>query len=98
MKTNINKSQNRSSATVITQADSIKFGMDVHANSIVVVRILDSGAPQPPQRFTREQFLTWGEEQCQLARQVFSCYEAGQPGVGSAAELHLYQWVHLLWG
>ena len=40
MKTNIN-SQNRSSATGITQADTIKLGMDVHAETLVVVRILD---------------------------------------------------------
>jgi hypothetical protein len=48
MKTNIN-SHNRSSATGITQADSIKIGMDVHAEKLVVVRIMDNGAPQPPQ-------------------------------------------------
>lgn len=87
MKTKSNTSPNRSSATSITQADIIKLGMDVHANSIVVVRILDGGAPQPPQRFTRVQFLVWVEKQRPLAKQVFSCYEAGPFGYGLHREL-----------
>jgi transposase len=86
MKTNIN-SQNRSSATSITQADIIKLGMDVHAETIVVVRLLDNGAPQPPQRFTRGQLLAWVEKQRQLAKQVFSCYEAGPFGYSLHREL-----------
>src|SRR6185437_8294219 len=86
MKTNIN-SQNRSSATEVTQADILKLGLDVHADKIVVVRILDNGAPQPPQRFTRESFLTWVEKQRPLAKQVFSCYEAGPFGYGLHREL-----------
>ena len=87
MKTKSNTSHNKSSATGITQADIIKLGMDVHANNIVVVRILDNGAPQPPQRFTREQLLAWVEKQHQLARQVFSCYEAGPFGYSLHREL-----------
>jgi transposase len=86
MKTNIN-SQNRSSAAEITQADTLKLGLDVHADKIVVVRILDNGAPQPPQRFTREQFLPWVEKQRQLAKWVFSCYEAGPFGYSLHREL-----------
>jgi transposase len=86
MKTNIN-SQNRSSATEITQADIIKLGVDVHAEKLVVVRIVDNSTPQPPQRFTREQFMTWVEKQRQLAKQVFSCYEAGPFGYSLHREL-----------
>lgn len=86
MKTNVN-SQNRSSATEITQADTIILGMDVHAEKLVVVRLVDNGAPQPPQRFTCEQFLTWVEKQKQLARQVLSCYEAGPFGYRLHREL-----------
>jgi transposase len=86
MKTKLN-SQNQSSDTGITQADVIKLGLDVHADKIVVVRLLDNGAPQPPQRFTREQFLAWVEKQRQLAKQVFSCYEAGPFGYSLHREL-----------
>lgn len=86
MKTNI-VSQNRSSATDITRADIIKLGVDVHAEKLVVVRLVDNGAPQPPQRFTYEQFLTWVEKQVQLAKQVFSCYEAGPFGYSLHREL-----------
>ena len=36
--------------------------------------------PLAPQRFTRDQFLARVENQRQLAKQVFSCYEAGPFG------------------
>ena len=36
-----------------------KLGLDVHADSIVVVRILDHSAPQPAQRFSWAKFREW---------------------------------------
>jgi len=58
----------------------IKLGIDVHLDRYVVVRQVDGGAPQPPQRFSPGQFLEWAKKQTALARQVYSCYEAGPFG------------------
>ena len=58
----------------------IKLGIDVHLDRYVVVRQIDGGAPQPPQRFSPTQFLEWAKKQTALARQVYSCYEAGPFG------------------
>ena len=59
---------------------SIKLGVDVHLDRYVVVRQIDGGAPQPPQRFSPVQFLQWVQKQTELAQQVYSCYEAGPFG------------------
>ena len=53
----------------------IKLGIDVHLDRYVVVRQIDGGAPQPPQRFSPRQFLEWVKKQTALAQQVYSCYE-----------------------
>jgi len=66
--------------------ETIKLGLDVHAESIVVVRILDHSAPQPAQKFTPGKFREWVKTQLGLARAVHSCYEAGPFGYG----LHTY--------
>src|SRR6266536_4900788 len=58
----------------------IKLGIDVHADRYVVVRQIDGGAPQPPQRFSPSQFLEWAKKQIGLAKRVYSCYEAGPFG------------------
>jgi len=58
----------------------IKLGIDVHLDRYVVVRQIDGGAPQPPQRFSPRQFLEWAKKQRALAPQVYSCYEAGPFG------------------
>ena len=58
----------------------IKLGIDVHLDRYVVVRQIDGGAPQPPQRFSPGQFLEWAKKQTALAQQVYSCYEAGPFG------------------
>jgi transposase len=60
--------------------EAIKLGIDVHLDRYVVVRQIDGGAPQPPQRFSPSQFLEWAEKQKTLAKQVYSCYEAGPFG------------------
>ena len=58
----------------------IKLGLDVHLDRYVVVRQIDGGAPQPPQRFSPAQFLGWAKKQTELAKRVESCYEAGPFG------------------
>jgi transposase len=65
-----------------SKAQAIKLGLDVHLDRYVVVRQIDGGAPQPPQRFTPQQFLAWAEKQRALAERVYSCYEAGPFGYG----------------
>src|SRR5664280_1184058 len=60
--------------------ENIKLGIDVHLDRYVVVRQIDGGAPQPPQRFSPAQFLEWVKKQMALAKRVYSCYEAGPFG------------------
>src|SRR6266481_4936924 len=62
------------------KAKTIKLGIDVHLDRYVVVRILDGGTPQPPQRFGPAEFLHWVAKQITLAEKVFTCYEAGPFG------------------
>lgn len=66
---------------------SIKLGLDVHADSICVCRIVDGQAPQPTQRFVREDFLAWAKKQVGQAEKVHACYEAGPLGYVLQREL-----------
>ncbi len=66
---------------------TLKLGLDVHADTIVVVRILDHSAPQPAQKFTPAKFLEWIKTQLPLAEAVHSCYEAGPFGYGLHRDL-----------
>jgi len=70
-----------------TQAQTIKLGLDVHADTIVVVRILDHSAPQPAQKFSPAKFREWVQTQLQQAAEVHSCYEAGPFGFQLHREL-----------
>jgi hypothetical protein len=45
---------NRQNAVVTPLALAIKLGIDVHADSYVVVRQVDQTAPQPAQQFNLE--------------------------------------------
>ena len=65
----------------------ILLGLDVHADTIVVVRLLEHSAPQPAQRFTWAKFREWVKTQTELADTVHSCYEAGPFGYGLHREL-----------
>ena len=56
------------------------MALDVHAASIVVVRMIDGAKPQPPQTFKPADFLAWAKKQVGLAKEVISCYEAGPTG------------------
>ena len=62
------------------KAQTIKLGIDVHLDRYVVVRVIDGGTPQPPQRFKPVDFLLWCAKQLTLAEKVFTCYEAGPFG------------------
>lgn len=66
---------------------TIKLGLDVHADWIVVVRLLDHGSPQPAQRFRPTELARWVQAQLEQADAVHSCYEAGPFGFGLHREL-----------
>jgi transposase len=82
-----NTSKVRVEQVANTQPQSIKLGLDVHADTIVVVRIVDHSAPQPAQRFTPAKFGEWVRTQLAQAQAVHSCYEAGPFGYGLHREL-----------
>lgn len=81
-KQNLNTSEVRADQVASKKHQQIKLGLDVHAQSIVVVRILDHSAPQPAQTFGPDKFIEWIQSQVGLAQEVFSCYEAGPLGYG----------------
>ena len=77
-----NNSEVRTEQVASKKYQTIKLGLDVHAASIVVVRIIDNAAPQPAQKFTPAKFEQWVATQVELAEAVHSCYEAGPFGFG----------------
>ena len=83
----LNASEVRADQVASQKLQTLKLGLDVHADSIVVVRILENSAPQPAQKFTPAKFLTWIKTQLPLAEQVHSCYEAGPFGYGLHRDL-----------
>lgn len=90
MKTNILATMSNTSVEekkVAEKAEVILLGIDVHAEKQVVVRQIDGQTPQPAQSFSREDLLHWICKQCKLAKQVYSCYEAGPFGYGLHREL-----------
>ena len=82
LKQKLNTSEVRADQVASNKPQTLKLGLDVHADTIVVVRILDNSAPQPAQKFTPVKFLDWIKTQLPLAGQVHSCYEAGPFGYG----------------
>lgn len=83
----INISEVRAEQVASKKHQTIKLGLDVHADSIVVVRILDQSGPQPAQKFTPKKFIEWVQTQLVLAEEVHSCYEAGPFGYGLHRDL-----------
>jgi transposase len=77
---NLNTSKVRVEQVASTKYQTIKLGLDVHADTIMVVRILDNSAPQPAQKFAPGKFLVWVKSQLAMAEAVHSCYEAGPFG------------------
>ncbi len=87
-KTNTEQTQKQANTgTPGTKAKTIKLGIDVHLDRHVVVRIIDGGTPQPPQRFEPAEFMLWVAKQLTLAERVFTCYEAGPFGYGLHRDL-----------
>lgn len=82
LKQNLNTSEVRADQVASKKLQTLKLGLDIHADTIVVVRLLDHSAPQPAQKFTPAKFLEWIKTQLPLAEQVHSCYEAGPFGYG----------------
>jgi transposase len=75
------QSSNRGPTEAVPRkAKTIKLGVDVHLDLYVVVRVIDGGTPQPPQRFQPVEFMLWCAKQLTLAEKVFTCYEAGPFG------------------
>ena len=66
----------------ITRVQTIKLGLDVHADSIVVVRLVEGQGPERARFFGVEKFLAWVKTQIGLAEKVYACYEAGPLGFG----------------
>jgi transposase len=87
IKPKFNTSKARGEQVASLKPQTIKLGLDVHAESIVVVRLVDHSAPQPAQKFTPVRFREWVKTQIPLAEQVYSCYEAGPFGYGLHREL-----------
>jgi len=77
---NLNTSEVRAEQAASKKYQSIKLGLDIHADTIVVARILDNSAPQPAQTFMPGDFLGWVKRQLAQAEAVYSCYEAGPFG------------------
>jgi hypothetical protein len=50
-----------------SEMPQFKLAMDVHAASIVVIRMMDGAKPQPPQAFKPADFLAWAQKQKALA-------------------------------
>ena len=83
----LNTSDVRAEQAASQKIQTLKLGLDVHAESIVVVRILDHSGPQPAQKFTPAKFLAWVKTQLPLTEAVHSCYEAGPFGYGLHRDL-----------
>jgi transposase len=86
-KQNLHTSEVRAEQAASTKLKTLKLGLDVHADTIVVVRLLENSAPQPAQKFTPAKFAEWIKTQLPLAEAVHSCYEAGPFGYGLHRDL-----------
>ena len=80
-------SQVRGERDASNKYETIKLGLDVHADSIRVVRMIDGATPQPAQKMSPKDFLIWVAKQVPLAKKVYSCYEAGPFGYGLHRQL-----------
>lgn len=81
-KQNSNNSKVRVEQAANTKPQIIKLGLDVHADTIVVVRILDHSAPQPAQKFSPAKFGEWVKTQLAQAAEVHSATKPGRSATG----------------
>jgi hypothetical protein len=56
---------------------TIKLGIDAHAKWFYMARQVDGATPQPVQKMTLDRLLCFVARQQRLAREVYTCYEAG---------------------
>lgn len=77
----------KTKAALNKKATAIKLGIDVHADSYVVVRQIDGAVPQPAQSFRPAKFNQWAQSQLSQAEEVHTCYEAGPFGYGLHRQL-----------
>jgi hypothetical protein len=77
--TTINPSQSTASY------ESIKLGIDAHAQYYWVSRQVDGATPQPVQKMTCDELMLFVVKQQKLTRNVLTCDEAG------AFEFHLHR-------
>lgn len=75
-----NTSQNGGEQVAKERYETIKLGIDWHANQVQVARMIDGSGAQAPQRMKLPEFLEWARKQVSLAEKVHSCYEAGAGG------------------
>jgi transposase len=68
-------------------AKVILLGLDVHADSITVVRQIDGAMPQPAQKLSWAGLLDLMKRQREGAETVWTCYEAGPFGYGLHRQL-----------
>ena len=66
--------------TTTESYDTIKLGIDAHAKWYYVARQLDGATPQPVQKMDIDGLLRFVAKQQGLAREVYTCYEAGAFG------------------
>jgi transposase len=60
--------------------DSIKLGIDAHAQYYWVSRQVDGATPQPVQKMNYDELMLFVVKQQKLTRNVVTCYEAGAFG------------------
>jgi len=77
---NLTTMQNKTELKSTETHASIKLGIDAHAKWFYVARQVDGATPQPVQKMTFEGLLRFVAKQQCLAREVYTCYEAGAFG------------------
>jgi len=78
--TNLTTGMKQNNTTPTEIHASIKLGIDAHAKWYYVARQVDGATPQPVQKMTLDGLLHFAAKQRRLAREVFTCYEAGAFG------------------
>jgi transposase len=78
--TNLTTGMKQNNTTPTEIHASIKLGIDAYAKWYYVARQVDGATPQPVQRMELDGLLHFVARQKRLAREVFTCYEAGAFG------------------
>ena len=84
---NDNQTTNQSSSQAAPLYEEIKLGIDLHVESLQIVRMIDGSTPQAPIRLGPGQLEDYIRKQLALAKRVYSCYEAGPCGFGLHRQL-----------